>query len=1487
VKSHAKASTAGSNSGPSPSLGSLRRPGILVALVLLAAACLIPGSALAAETRPPVEAFGPDGTSGTNFEFPEALAFDQGNERLYALDQEAALIHGFDASTPGTYTPLGGSFPLTATGASSFGIDDLAVDSASHDIFFLAEFGVSLAGYDSTGAPLGGNFPITSFGDPCGAAVDPSGNIWVGDYGTKTVKEYDSAGNSIDSVDVSANGNPCHIAFDSEANLYVAFYFGATWKYTAASGYTSATEVDPTTSTAAPLAVDRASDDLYVVHESHVSVYDAGGAFLYEFGGSVSGAQYTGVAIDQASDRAYVSDAGNKVVQVFGPAVPLPGVLTEDADAVTTTLATLHATVNPEGEQLTDCHFDFVPASQFAVDQYESVTPAEQAPCVPAAASIPHDSSSHAVKADISGLTANTSYHFRLVASTAEGTADGADRTFTTAIGAPVIAVVKVEAVGTADATLSAKINPKGAKTTYHVEYGTTTSYGQSSAESAPIGFQSDDSAHSVSVHIGGLQPGTAYHFRFVATSIVGKAEGTDASFATYPTTPPLGSCPNDQFRSGFGARLSDCRAYEQVTPTDKHGANAPGGRGIDQASSSGGGVTFYLISGLPTSGGSSTFSAFVASRAAGGWSSDGLLPLLEPGRQAFVVGWSDDLATTLVAGDTLAGAALYLRDSDTAAYQVVATGPRELGQASLDGYATDTSHLIFEAQAALLPGAVAGQWNLYDLNHGALTLPGRIPVSPATSCDDSGGGPACVPAPQGVFAGNSGNGNFEGGGYSAHNAISKDGSKVFFTDRASRQIYVREDGTKSTQVSASQKTNGTGPGGTDPLGPKPAEFREATAEGAHTFFTSPEELTDDAKTGAGSALGRANLDGSSAEQSFISIPEAAGGIAVDGSHIYWTNPKAGTIARANLDGTSPNQSFITGASKPTAVAVNGSHIYWTNSASGANGAGTIGRANLDGTSPEQSFITGASNPQGIAVDGSFIYWANAGTTAATRAIGRANLDGTSPNQSFVAVTGLSGPSGVAVNASFIYWTNPGDGETFSNSIGRANLDGTSPNQSFVNTLIDPGALTLNGSFLYWADKKAGFSGQGIGRVKLDGSELSRIFIDTLEPQGVAVDGAHLYWGNSSNDTGNDLYRYDSASGDLTDLSADSNAADPRVADVQGFLGASADGSYAYFVANGVLAPGAQPGGVSTTNLYVSHAGAITFLAQLESRQSFPDTLNWETTYNKISRVADDGTLVFASERLVDLSGHDHGNACGNGGGGVPCTEFYRYTPSDEELNCVTCTPTGTPPSGGADLAIIASFYYQGPGTTILSRNLSADGKRFFFETPDVLLPSDTNGVGDVYEWEAKGSGSCESESQDGGCIYLISSGTSPVPSHFLDASADGDHAFFFTSQQLVPGDHDELVDVYDAGVGGGLASQHTLAPPTCAGAACQANPAPPPDQPASSAVFSGPGNAHKSPKARKCPKGKRQVRRAGKVRCQKAHKAKQRKRHDNRGGSK
>lgn len=87
-----------------------------------------------------------------------------------------------------------------------------------------------------------------------------------------------------------------------------------------------------------------------------------------------------------------------------------------------------------------------------------------------------------------------------------------------------------------------------------------------------------------------------------------------------------------------------------------------------------------------------------------------------------------------------------------------------------------------------------------------------------------------------------------------------------------------------------------------------------------------------------------------------------SGGSAAAQQYFYWSDDGTNTIGRANLDGSSPNQSWITGCNGPYAVTVDDSYVYWTNYSNGS-----IGRANIDGSSPDQSWITGGSTPTGVA----------------------------------------------------------------------------------------------------------------------------------------------------------------------------------------------------------------------------------------------------------------------------------------------------------------------------------------------------------------------------------------------------------------------------------------------------------------------------------------------------------------------------------------
>jgi hypothetical protein len=167
----------------------------------------------------------------------------------------------------------------------------------------------------------------------------------------------------------------------------------------------------------------------------------------------------------------------------------------------------------------------------------------------------------------IKGLAPGSSYHYRVVATNALGVTLGADQTFKTA-EAPIILNPGTRGASAEGVELNAEINPRYGHTTYHFEYGPTTSYGSSApVPDGDIGSGSE--ALPVAARLTGLMVGVTYHFRVVATNQYGTTYSADQTFGFYPP-----ACPNAQLRQETQSNgLPDCRAYELVTPEFAQGA--------------------------------------------------------------------------------------------------------------------------------------------------------------------------------------------------------------------------------------------------------------------------------------------------------------------------------------------------------------------------------------------------------------------------------------------------------------------------------------------------------------------------------------------------------------------------------------------------------------------------------------------------------------------------------------------------------------------------------------------------------------------------------------------------------------------------------------------------------------------------------------------------------------------------------------------------
>jgi hypothetical protein len=219
----------------------------------------------------------------------------------------------------------------------------------------------------------------------------------------------------------------------------------------------------------------------------------------------------------------------------------LPATVTGTPSSLTTGSATLNATVDPEGQTVTACYFEYG-----ATEAYESVAPCSESPGSGTIAV--------AVAASIAGLKAGASYHFRIVATSAAGTSHGEDHAFTTPAGPqeesrpPMITAEPASAVTQSSATLAAAVNSNGAAVdSCRFQYGPTSAYGLSVACSSLPG--SGTSGTRVSATIAGLLPGTSYYYRAVAVAANagGTTYGPDQVLVTTPSvasSAPVGGGP-------------------------------------------------------------------------------------------------------------------------------------------------------------------------------------------------------------------------------------------------------------------------------------------------------------------------------------------------------------------------------------------------------------------------------------------------------------------------------------------------------------------------------------------------------------------------------------------------------------------------------------------------------------------------------------------------------------------------------------------------------------------------------------------------------------------------------------------------------------------------------------------------------------------------------------------------------------------------------
>ncbi len=425
--------------------------------------------------------------------------------------------------------------------------------------------------------------------------------------------------------------------------------------------------------------------------------------------------------------------------------------------------------------------------------------------------------------------------------------------------GSPVAPVVDREftaETGVSEVKLGALVSPGGIQTSYRFEYGPTSAYGSSTP--FPEGSVGEGlEAHAVWAAASGLAPGSTYHYRVVASNELGTVYGEDQTFTTL--TAKQAACPNEQLRGGFAGRLPDCRAYELVTPPVENASQFDGRRDTmysSTAAADGEALTLYAQEpqpGAPTAG-----EYYVATRGAGGWLEEDIMPLesydgVGCAEYQVVYAYSEQLTKDVmlagggsrasasesghedpescnpegrqvVSGEPVGYENLLVRDNATGVYQLVNVTPPGVtpADAHFKAASADLSHVIFTETSPLAEGARYGVENLYEWDEGALRLVSVLP--------ESEGGTA-VPGSLAAKASR----NDEG-------VVSSDGSHVLFTYGGA--LYDRIDGQRTVQID--EKQGGPpGPGGG-------GSFKAATSDGSEVFFLDESKLTAGSTAEAG-----------------------------------------------------------------------------------------------------------------------------------------------------------------------------------------------------------------------------------------------------------------------------------------------------------------------------------------------------------------------------------------------------------------------------------------------------------------------------------------------------------------------------------------------------------------------------------------------------------------------------------------------------------
>ena len=1311
------------------------------------------------------------------------MAYDGLSGHLFVGDPGSGFVDVLDGA---------GGF-VSRFGGEALGVSGLAVNEVSGDVYVADPFveGVDVYGPDGKdgyrllGVWWGRGLPSGEFGKVAGVAVDNSASPSSGDV---YVLEAKSAGNGAAAVDVYepseaepgsegrvvrriSGGNletPNGIAVSSgSGRLLVAdsvkgaiLAYGANGAYEEkltgkGSPYGSFSKKGSELGNVAAIAVDGISGDVYVAEaERHVvSQYTAAG----QWEGSITTTgvgdlgEPRGVAI-ASSGNVIVADAAQHVIDRFGPGTDVPAVETGkiSKSSIARTTAVLGGTLNGEGEP-SSYHFQYGPTEALGGETTAQIA----------------GSGEQSVSASVQGLHAGTAYFYRLVAEDGNGASYGLTHSFETAPAVEALETGAPSALQPSGAVLSGSLKRGGLTTHYYFQYGATTSYGQQSpgapAELPAVSEKEERQSRTIETELTQLSPNALYHYRLVATNDYGTTYGQDRTFTT--SGPPRITMDPSSGIGQFEATLHAQINPGQLSTTYRFQYGETPSYGLESAEET-----------VPA--GSSP-----VARAA-------LVTELKVGTTYhYRVVAVNDAGTTTGTDETFPTLSSAPVD---ATYATGITGDEAVLHAQVNPLGNDT-HVYFRYGTQSCQGD-----------------PEACGSSPAPPGEDIGAGREDV-ATEATLGGLAPGTAYHYRMIASNSLGLTEGPERTFTTRAT-ESFALPDGRAWEMVSPPDKQG--------------SPIEALTREGGVVLASD----NGDALTYvANGALGNEVNGNRSPEMQQILATRHAGG---------WTNEDIATPnteAKGLLPGSAPEYQFFSsdlssalveplgrGAEPPLVEGVTQNTIYLRNDATGtylpvvsqsntAPGTNFDGRIEFVSASPDLSHVVLDSGVPLTGPDaGSGLYeWSN-GTLTFVSAL----PSGKPAPRPELGYGGSDFPHAISDDGSRVIWTNKEENSARGKLYLRDSVHGQSLRLDTAQGVTEPQEASA--------------------QFQVASSDGSRIFF--TDRQRLTAD-ATAGVGQAQTAGEPDLYECEivEAAGRLTcvltDLTVDPTEGEH--ANVQNLiLGTGHDGASVYLVARGVLATNANGNGeralAGADNLYALHREnsqwTRTFIAELSEEDSAEwagGTTKANTAY-LTARVSPNGRyLAFMSQAPITGSDNLDANPAAHG---ARDEEVYLYDSATAALRCVSCNPSGARPAGALDTEVAGEglgllvdrrrvWGREGheqwlagsvPGWTaqtltsavFQSRYLSDEG-RLYFNSPDSLVPAAKSGKESVYEYEPTGVGSCRSST--GGCVSLLSDGSSSRESAFLEATGDGSSVFFITESRLLPQDTDTAFDIYVA----------------------------------------------------------------------------------------